>query len=160
MPLWELMKVVQESIFCATCAGAGRKQSAQASLPTLQAQLALFSCLIMFRTVSLLNWTSQLPQGELGAGGEVRGVRGGPSSATYPTALLSSLCLERTALGHSKQRKGSPNTQDDEREKGKPFTLWICQTCFIKKAQSYHNKPTVLLPKLVLIAELGFKQPE
>lgn len=87
-------------------------------------------------------------------------MRGGPSSATYPTALLSSLCLERTALGHSKQRKGSPNTQDDEREKGKPFTLWICQTCFIKKAQSYHNKPTVLLPKLVLIAELGFKQPE
>lgn len=160
MPLWELMKIVRERIFCATCAGAGRKQSARESLLTLQAQLALLSCLIVFRTVSLLNWTSQLPQGELGAGGELSGVRGGPSPATYRTALLSSLCLERTALGHSKQRKGSPSKQDDEREKGKPFTLSIRQTCFRKNAQSYHNKPTVFLPKLVLIAELGFKQPE
>lgn len=49
------MKAVLECIFCATRAGARRMQAAQeCSVPTLQAQLASFSCLIAFRTVSVL----------------------------------------------------------------------------------------------------------
>lgn len=48
--------------------------------------------------------------------------------------------------GQSKGRQGFPCTEDDDRKKGKSFSLWICQIYSRKKAKSCPNKPTALMP--------------
>lgn len=155
------------NIICATGAGTRRKWAAKKLLIPCSSGLLGIICIFngIWDNLSHMVDGTNCQQGEFGVCGEGRlGRRCARLHCLFHhlTVITIPQRLERRAwssLGSLREGKDFPSQRMMTGRTGNP-SLWICQICPRKKKMPQQGQCVYACYKPVLVAELGFRQPE